>query len=99
VGFRRLLFRSRDFHGDLVHAHFGTTAVMALPFIRATGLPAIVTFYGVDGSASLRIASWRENFQEMFTRMSRVVVLCNAVRDRLLAIGCPAEKLVVWNLP
>jgi len=41
----------------------------ALPFIRATGLPAIVTFYGVDGSASLRIPRWRENFREMFRRL------------------------------
>jgi colanic acid/amylovoran biosynthesis glycosyltransferase len=96
---RFCLAHAREFHGDLIHAHFGTTGVMALPFIRATGLPSIVTFYGVDGSASLRIARWRENFQEMFTRMGRVLVLCNAVRDRLLAIGCPAEKLIVWNLP
>jgi colanic acid/amylovoran biosynthesis glycosyltransferase len=72
---------------------------MALPFIKATGLPSIVTFYGVDGSASLRIPRWRENFQEMFAHVDRVLVLCDAVRDRLLAIGCPARKLVVWNLP
>lgn len=90
---------AREFHGDLVHAHFGTTGVMALPFIRATGLPSVVSFYGVDGSASLRIQRWRENFAEMFARVNRVIVLCDAVRDRLLAIGCPAAKLVVWNLP
>lgn len=96
---RFCLAHAREFHGDLVHAHFGTTGVMALPFIRATGLPAVVTFYGVDASASLRIPRWRENFAEMFTRMDRVIVLCDAVRDRLIAIGCPPGKLVVWNLP
>jgi colanic acid/amylovoran biosynthesis glycosyltransferase len=96
---RFCLAHARDFHGDVVHAHFGTTGVMALPFIRATGLPSIVTFYGVDASASLRIPRWRENFGEMFAQVSRVVVLCDAVRDRLLAIGCPAQKLIVWNLP
>jgi colanic acid/amylovoran biosynthesis glycosyltransferase len=96
---RFCLAHMREFHSDLVHAHFGTTGVMALPVIRATGLPAVVTFYGVDGSASLRIPRWRENFREMFDRMSRVIVLCDAVRDRLAAIGCPPEKLVVWNLP
>jgi glycosyltransferase involved in cell wall biosynthesis len=96
---RFCLAHAREFHPDLVHAHFGTTGVMALPFIRATGLPSVVTFYGVDGSASLRIQRWRENFGEMFARMGRVIVLCDAVRDRLLAIGCPAGKLVVWNLP
>jgi glycosyltransferase involved in cell wall biosynthesis len=96
---RFCLAHARDFHGDLVHAHFGTTGVMALPFIRATGLPSVVTFYGVDASASLRIPRWRENFVEMFGRMDKMIVLCDAVRDRLVAIGCPPEKVVVWNLP
>ena len=96
---RFCLAHAREFHGDLIHAHFGTAGVMALPFIRATGLPSVVTFYGVDASASLRIPRWRENFTEMFGQMNRVIVLCDAVRDRLIAIGCPPRKLVVWNLP
>ncbi len=96
---RFCLAHAPAFHGDLVHAHFGTTGVMALPFIRATTLPSVVTFYGVDGSASLRIPRWRENYVEMFAQVDRVLVLCDAVRDRLLAIGCPARKLLVWNLP
>ncbi|MBI3491201.1 MAG: glycosyltransferase [Acidobacteria bacterium] len=96
---RFCLAHAREFHGDLIHAHFGTTGVMALPFIRATGLPAVVTFYGVDASASLRNPRWRENFGEMFGRMDRVIVLCDAVRDRLIAIGCPPGKIIVWNLP
>jgi colanic acid/amylovoran biosynthesis glycosyltransferase len=90
---------AREFRGDIIHAHFGTTGVMALPFIRASRLPAVVSFYGVDGSASLRVARWRENYREMFTRMGRVLVLCDAVRDRLIGIGCPPDKLTVWNLP
>jgi glycosyltransferase involved in cell wall biosynthesis len=98
--FNRFCLRhARPFAPDLIHAHFGTTGVMALPFIRAMRRPAVVTFYGVDVSASLRIPRWRENFREMFGRMSRVIVLCDAARDRLIAIGCPSEKLVIWNLP
>jgi len=96
---RFCLAHARPFHGDLIHAHFGTTGVMALPFIRATGLPSVVTFYGVDGSASLRIPRWRENFREMFAHMDRVIVLCDAVRCRLIDVGCPPAKLVIWNLP
>lgn len=96
---RFCLAHARKFHGDLVHAHFGTAGVMTLPFIRATGLPSVVTFYGVDASASLRIPRWRENFVEMFGQMNRVIVLCDAVRDRLISIGCPPDKLIVWNLP
>jgi colanic acid/amylovoran biosynthesis glycosyltransferase len=87
------------FQADLVHAHFGTTGVMALPFIIASGLPAVVVFYGVDASASIRNPRWRENFREMFGRMNRVLVLCDAARDRLAQIGCPPAKLRVWNMP
>ena len=98
--FNRFCLRhARPFEPDLVHAHFGTTGVMALPFIQAIGSPAVVSFYGVDVSASLRIARWRENFREMFARMARVLVLCDAARERLANIGCPLQKLRVWNLP
>ena len=98
--FNRFCLRhSGVFQPDLIHAHFGTTGVMALPFIQISGLPAVVTFYGVDVSASLRIPRWRENFREMFGRMNRVLVLCAAARDRLADIGCAPEKLRVWNLP
>jgi colanic acid/amylovoran biosynthesis glycosyltransferase len=98
--FNRFCLRhARDFAPDLVHAHFGTTGVMALPFIQALGVPAVVGFYGVDVSASLRIARWRENFREMFGRMARVLVLCDAARERLSNIGCPPQKLRIWNLP
>jgi glycosyltransferase involved in cell wall biosynthesis len=98
--FNRFCLRHASAFGpDLIHAHFGTTGVMALPFIRAIGAPAVVTFYGVDVSASLQIARWRDNFREMFGRMSRVIVLCDAARDRLTAIGCPPEKIAIWNLP
>jgi colanic acid/amylovoran biosynthesis glycosyltransferase len=96
---RFCLAHARSFHPDLIHAHLGTTGVMALPFIRAIGRPAVVTFYGVDASASIRVASWRENYREMFGRMDLVIVLCNTVRDRLVALGCPPGKLRVWDLP
>lgn len=98
--FNRFCLRhAAPFGPDLIHAHFGTAGVMALPFIRAIGRPAVVTFYGVDVSASLRIPRWRENFREMFGAMSRVLVLCDAARDRLIAIGCPADKILIWNMP
>lgn len=98
--FNRFCVRhAASFGPDLIHAHFGTTGVMALPFVRAMRRPAVVTFYGVDVSASLRITRWRENFREMFEQMSRVIVLCDAARDRLIGIGCPHDKLVIWNMP
>ena len=36
---------------DLIHAHFGTGAVYALPYVRKHKLPFIITFWGNDVSA------------------------------------------------
>ena len=49
---------------DLVHAHFGTGAVYALPYIRKNKLPFVVTFHGNDvgaliGSQRLHPKRWR----------------------------------------
>ncbi len=48
----------------LVHAHFGTGAVYALPYVRKHRLPFIVTFHGNDvaaliGPQRFRPARWR----------------------------------------
>jgi colanic acid/amylovoran biosynthesis glycosyltransferase len=33
---------------DLVHGHFGTGSLYALPYVAASGLPLVVTFHGYD---------------------------------------------------
>src|SRR5437870_3906157 len=46
---------SRAFHSafesnryELIHAHFGTSGMYALPYARRHQLPLVVTFHGVD---------------------------------------------------
>lgn len=39
-------FREKQF--DLVHAHFATGAVYALPYVKRAKLPFVVTFHGYD---------------------------------------------------
>ncbi len=41
----------RDGDYDLIHAHFGTTAVYALPYVWRHELPFVVTFWGNDVGA------------------------------------------------
>ena len=40
---------------DLIHAHFGTTAVYALPYVVRHDLPFVITFHGNDVSILLGI--------------------------------------------
>jgi glycosyltransferase involved in cell wall biosynthesis len=40
--------RIRDGQFDVVHGHFGTGSLYALPYVRAQNLPLVVTFHGYD---------------------------------------------------
>ena len=84
---------------SLVHAHFGTTAARTVGILERTGLPGVVSLYGVDASATLRDPRWRKPYRRMYDAYSRFLVLSEVVRDRLVADGCPAGKISVFNLP
>lgn len=82
-----------------IHAHFGHTAVRILPLVKRSGLPLIVTYYGVDGSSLVQHPYWCRRYREMFKYVSHIIVLSEVVKQRLHAIGCPLEKITVWNIP
>lgn len=96
-------FLREDF--TLLHAHFGTAAVYALPYARFARVPLVVTFHGYDvpllfqarrvrGPA--RRYAW---FGSMMLR-SMTLGLCDSaeLRDMLIARGVPPERLRVHLL-
>jgi colanic acid/amylovoran biosynthesis glycosyltransferase len=84
---------------NVLHGHFGTTGARLTPVAAATGLPLVVSFYGVDASAVLRQPAWRGRYRAMFESASALVVLCDAVRERLVEAGADRSKVLVWNMP
>lgn len=95
----RRRYRRAVVSSDLVHLHFGTTAARVDDITFTAGLPAVVTFYGVDGSAAVRDPAWSERYRSMLGHATRVVVLCDAVRDRLVAAGAERDRIRVWRIP
>jgi colanic acid/amylovoran biosynthesis glycosyltransferase len=83
----------------IAHAHFGTTAARVLPALERVRIPLAVLFYGVDASAALRSPAYAESYALMYRRADRLIVLCEAVRTRLIDRGCDSSKIVIWNLP
>lgn len=87
----------------LVHAHFGPGAIHALPLLRRTGLPLVVTFHGYDvtrlpqqpGSRGRR---YRGQLSEVFERADRLIAVSRHIEARLLDLGAPASKVVVRYL-
>ena len=84
---------------SVIHAHFGTTAARTVDILRQTGRPGVVSLYGVDASATLRDPRWRKPYSRMYEAYSRLLVLSEVVRDRLVNDGCPADKISIFNLP
>ncbi|MGZ3650014.1 MAG: glycosyltransferase [Bdellovibrionota bacterium] len=98
--FRRafLKFAEEKLRGtDLVHFNFGFTAAQypELPGDR----PFVVTFYGSDVSSGVRDSYWRRRYQKILPRARALLVLCEEARQRLIALGCSPERVIVWNLP
>jgi glycosyltransferase involved in cell wall biosynthesis len=96
-------FRSRAY--DLVHAHFGTSGMYALPYSTRYRLPLVVTFHGVDVTV---LDSWARLLPHrwpyawlaprVLQRMTLGLCVSNEIRDRLLALHAPADRLVLHRL-
>ncbi len=87
------LLRARG--ARLIHAHFGGTAYRALPVAEALGLPLVTTFYGVDIMGEPSWQNWPQHRQQVFQRSTLVLAEGPFMRQRLIALGCPAEKVVI----
>jgi glycosyltransferase involved in cell wall biosynthesis len=74
----------------LIHAHFGTGAVYALPYARKHNLPLVVTFHGNDVSALL-------GSQRYEVRRWRYVLRAPAIfrqADLMLAVSIELQELL-----
>ena len=97
AGYLRLLGGLRP---ALVHAHFGTDGVYALPVARRLGVPLVTTFHGFDATLStaalLASPAWA-NFALFRRRLaaSGDLFLCvsSFIRDRVLAMGFPPARI------
>ncbi len=89
----------------LVHAHFGTGAVYALPFARRHNLPLVVTFHGFDvpllaSGERLYPKYWPYALLSPPMLRQLTLGLCASVElyELLRELGVPAERLRVHRL-
>lgn len=78
---------------DVVLAEYGTHANSILPFIKKVGLPLVVHFHGYDASIK-EVIEKHENYKEVFEYASKVIAVSKKMKQMLLDIGCPKEKLI-----
>ena len=101
----RMMWHAWRGHYDLIHAHFGTAGVRALPYAVALRRPLITMFHGGDlarlvGEWSRQPKNWgmRAAAPYLFRRSDLVLAASRDLYDNLEAAGCPASKLRMFRL-
>lgn len=80
---------------DVVMAEYGQTGAICMPICRQLNIPLIVHFHGLDASVHSVIEKYREAYRKMFEYASKIIVVSSAMKDKLLALGAPSEKLIL----
>ncbi len=83
---------------DVLHAHFGPAGVIAAPVAKARGIPLVVSLHGFDVSQLLLSASWSQRYRSMLRDASALTVVAGHQVDRIVALGCPREKVRVVHV-
>jgi teichuronic acid biosynthesis glycosyltransferase TuaC len=91
---RRL--RAEGFDFDLIDAHyFYPDGVAAVMMGRALGRPVTITARGTDINLIPRYALPRRMILDAAQRSAHMVTVCRALKDELVALGAPADKISV----
>lgn len=90
---------------SLIHAHFGTGAIYAVPFAKRHNLPLVVTWHGrevplIGSAARLLPKNWAYAMLNRSVLSQMTLGLCDSAElyEMLLEFGVPKEKLVVHRI-
>lgn len=81
----------REHRAQVLHAHFGNRAVFACDLAAHLGIPLVASFYGRDLAPT-------EGYERLFRQAARCIAEGPAARRRLIALGCPPEKVRIQRL-
>lgn len=80
---------------DCVLSEYGLTACATLKVIMFLKLPLIVHFFGFDASNKSIIEQYHESYKLVFAYAKHVVVVSEKMRQDLINLGCPSQKIVL----
>jgi colanic acid/amylovoran biosynthesis glycosyltransferase len=83
---------------NVVHAHFGRAGAAIASVAASSGVPLVTTFYGYDLSRLPKQKRWRDAYKRLFRNGARFLVEGGHMRDQLVELGCPPEKVAVQRL-
>lgn len=91
---QKALYRSLKVNKiEVVMAEFGTTAADSLEVIKALNIPLVVHFHGFDAHQHDVVERYKTAYLKVFDYASSIVVVSNKMKQMLISLGAPDEKL------
>jgi colanic acid/amylovoran biosynthesis glycosyltransferase len=79
---------------NCVLAEYGPTGSAVMNICQQLRIPLLVHFHGYDASADFVFRKFSEKYKDMFAYSSIVFAVSKKMTEKLIAIGCPAEKII-----
>lgn len=80
---------------DVVLANYGIAAAHLVPACRDLGIPLLVIFHGHDATDQKLLKQYRRGYQRLFEYASFVITVSADMREGLIRLGAPPEKIRV----
>ena len=82
-------------HITAVLVEYGPTACETLKLLQYLQLPAVVHFHGFDASHKPTIDQYGQQYKKVFAYANKVIAVSKKMREDLLKLGCPDEKIEI----
>ena len=86
---------------QLIHAHFGSDGLWAIPLVKKMKIPLIVTFHGSDITITQYDNEFITNSYRLYVKRRKIlfkeanlfIAVSNFIKQKLIAAGCPKNKI------
>lgn len=88
---------NKPINTDVVIAHFGVAGVIAheLQQLNLLNGKIMTVFHGADISVHRVLETFKEDYHSLFLNTAALLPISELWRQRLISLGCPAEKIQV----
>ncbi len=88
----------KEYQASVLLAHFAWGGIRMMGAARKLGLPLVVTLHGCDVSNWLSFPRYKSNLKRLFEVGTAFTTSSEFLKQRVVALGCPEEKILVNHL-
>lgn len=78
---------------NVVLAEYGPMGTSLADACKAANVPILVHFHGYDAYSYATLDKYGKKYSDMFQRVDGIIVVSNDMKEQLISLGAPSEKL------